>query len=554
MKVGCLTYVDSFTLRLLPSTQEQIADQTIEPDLHLVAQYDQEGVTFHQFSESESVRLSPSPTSRASIQTAALRQMADCDVDLYFLFDANVVYSPHYIESICEYLETSEFSANDSPFCLNLTHQQILSRSSAAAGRIVSDFHFVGGLDLSFEEKLKGQRLGCPGTFVMNRAAVDILLQEAPLHSQFNSDSVSAVWRQALLKHGVNITLVATPEPVCVFLGLLPEELARELDETRSIRSVRAESTQPVSVSIIVPTYNEGDWLYRTIQSISENSIDVSHEIIVVDDGCNDGSIERLAAFSKVRIVRSANPQSGVIAAKNLGAANAQGDYFCFVDSHMILPCGWLDSFYAASQKLGADALLTCNIKDFDRMEQLGLLENAQYGYTLANWKLGVSWHYYGQKKYSEPYKTPLCPGGMTFVSRTAFNRVRGFSSPMRKWGSEDVDFSLKNYCAGGQTYCVPDFFVFHYFKNTTTKKPTFSITYKQTAFNTLYLARTFFSVLDYQNVKRALRKTGNIDDIILEIEAGGFDDEIRQTRRAFVRGIESWREEFREELKGLQN
>ena len=59
-------------------------------------------------------------------------------------------------------------------------------------------------------------------------------------------------------------------------------------------------------VSIIIPNYNGGDLLYNCINSIYENISIKDFEIIVVDNGSTDNSINRVKSnFQNVEIISS---------------------------------------------------------------------------------------------------------------------------------------------------------------------------------------------------------------------------------------------------------
>lgn len=87
-------------------------------------------------------------------------------------------------------------------------------------------------------------------------------------------------------------------------------------------------------VSVVVPLFDAGPTVIRTLESIAAQTW--RHlEVIVVDDGSTDDGPARVAAFarrdSRVRLVSQAN--AGVAVARNRGAAEARGDYLAFVDA-----------------------------------------------------------------------------------------------------------------------------------------------------------------------------------------------------------------------------
>ena len=78
--------------------------------------------------------------------------------------------------------------------------------------------------------------------------------------------------------------------------------------------------------SVIIPTRNRPQYLMQAVESVTAQ-VNVSFEILIVDDG-NVG----LPAFTDTRIKILANNQRGPVQARNLGVANAKGDYIAFLD------------------------------------------------------------------------------------------------------------------------------------------------------------------------------------------------------------------------------
>jgi glycosyltransferase involved in cell wall biosynthesis len=83
--------------------------------------------------------------------------------------------------------------------------------------------------------------------------------------------------------------------------------------------------------SVIIPAYNSAATLARAIESVRAQSWP-AHEIIVVDDGSTDATAGIAGQFGDaVRLIRQ--PNSGVSAARNAGAAAASGNWLAFLDA-----------------------------------------------------------------------------------------------------------------------------------------------------------------------------------------------------------------------------
>lgn len=94
---------------------------------------------------------------------------------------------------------------------------------------------------------------------------------------------------------------------------------------------------QPSLFSIIMPTYNRGYIIWKTIQSIQQQ-VYPYWEIFIVDDGSNDNTKQVVAEFQKdPRIHYIYKPHSHVSDARNEGLKHVKGDFITYVDSDDIL-------------------------------------------------------------------------------------------------------------------------------------------------------------------------------------------------------------------------
>lgn len=82
-------------------------------------------------------------------------------------------------------------------------------------------------------------------------------------------------------------------------------------------------------VSVILPVYNGRRYLRPAIQSILNEELP-STEVMVVDDGSTDRSLDSIADLDVVKIRLEKN--SGQAAAQNIGVSNANGTFVTFLD------------------------------------------------------------------------------------------------------------------------------------------------------------------------------------------------------------------------------
>lgn len=84
--------------------------------------------------------------------------------------------------------------------------------------------------------------------------------------------------------------------------------------------------------SIVVPLWNSRDTLRETVASALAQSF-TDFELIIVDDGSTDGSLDALAGIDdpRLRIMHQTNEGAGV--ARNTGIAAAKADWIAFLDA-----------------------------------------------------------------------------------------------------------------------------------------------------------------------------------------------------------------------------
>jgi glycosyltransferase involved in cell wall biosynthesis len=84
------------------------------------------------------------------------------------------------------------------------------------------------------------------------------------------------------------------------------------------------------SISVVIPAFNAEHCISDAIQSVLDQTYEVS-EIIVADDGSSDNTSEVAARFAKTRVIKRSNGGPG--AARNTGISAASGEWIAFLDS-----------------------------------------------------------------------------------------------------------------------------------------------------------------------------------------------------------------------------
>lgn len=84
--------------------------------------------------------------------------------------------------------------------------------------------------------------------------------------------------------------------------------------------------------SIIVVTYNNADGLRRTLESIRQLDYP-DKEVVVVDGGSSDGSLQIIAHYQDIISMSVSEPDNGIYNAMNKGIKLVNGDYVVFMNA-----------------------------------------------------------------------------------------------------------------------------------------------------------------------------------------------------------------------------
>lgn len=169
-------------------------------------------------------------------------------------------------------------------------------------------------------------------------------------------------------------------------------------------------------ISVIVPTHNRRALLERKLRALERELGDF--EIIVVADGCADGTLDFLCGFNTRLDVQVLElPGLGAAAARNAGVRASSGKILLFSDDDVIPRSGWvLAHTNAHSQK---------NVVAVGRLElPAQLRDGASFLGPKALW-----WN---------------ATGANSSLSRALFDRAGGYDESFREYGGEDPDLGFR--------------------------------------------------------------------------------------------------------------
>src|SRR3990167_3356769 len=170
-----------------------------------------------------------------------------------------------------------------------------------------------------------------------------------------------------------------------------------------------------MKISIIITSYNQSQYLNSAIASVLDQTVK-AHEIIVIDDGSQDNSLEIARSYEGLGVKVISQVNKGLPSARNTGIMNATGDYLLFLDSDDMLLENAIEKITEIVEKTNAD-IISPSFKCFGLAQnEIILMENPTI----------------------EDFKTGNRVGYCSAVKREALLEVGGYSSKM-VFGYEDL-------------------------------------------------------------------------------------------------------------------
>lgn len=120
-------------------------------------------------------------------------------------------------------------------------------------------------------------------------------------------------------------------------------------------------------VSVIIPMYNREHIISRALDSVLAQTLD-GVEIIVVDDGSQDGSVDLVKQYQKkhdnIKLIQAQHGGPGP--ARNLGISHATGKYLAFLDSDDFIPENAYKVMYDMAEEKACDVVIGQHLRKID--------------------------------------------------------------------------------------------------------------------------------------------------------------------------------------------
>jgi len=212
-----------------------------------------------------------------------------------------------------------------------------------------------------------------------------------------------------------------------------------------------------LDISVIITTYNRKNELKDCLNSLTCQEYPKNqYEIIIVDDGSNDGTGELIKKLSKSHYLRYFYQKNkGWSSGRNLGIKQAKGTIVVFIDSDCLASPEWLRtvalSFKKAAKEVGGIGGPT--VTKFYKQNIVARVDQAILNYFINKFKKG-----------KEVLFLPTC--NLSF-KKEIFARIGNFDSDFDKEAGEDSEFCWRIIKNGYKLIYEPRMKVEHWQRNT---------------------------------------------------------------------------------------
>lgn len=197
-------------------------------------------------------------------------------------------------------------------------------------------------------------------------------------------------------------------------------------------------------ISIIIPTRNSSDSIASVMRPLLEE-LTPEDEVLVVDDGSNDGTRQKARELGAMVIDNVNNP--GAAGARNTGGEAASREWLLFVDSDAVAPSGWRGHLQ-------------------DRIDQDPSAVQATYSPRAKGGGAATFYkNYYYYYTFTRRIRSRFIEGCGTFffaVDRNRFCDLDGFDDMIPGATVEDADFAARLAGSGGSIMMAPEIEVLH--------------------------------------------------------------------------------------------
>lgn len=195
-----------------------------------------------------------------------------------------------------------------------------------------------------------------------------------------------------------------------------------------------------MKVAVVIPTLNEGDYIGPCLQSLRDHAADWISQVIVVDAGSSDGTVEIAANAGATVLIQARNT---IASQRNHGAAHTNAELLAFLDADCTIEPGWAENA----------------ISHFDDPEIVSAGAPPDIPDLQTSW-VQRTWCFIVRHPQSTVQDVAWMASANVWVRRTSFREIGGFDESLETCEDSDLGFRI---CELGRIVSDPSIRVRHH-------------------------------------------------------------------------------------------
>lgn len=203
------------------------------------------------------------------------------------------------------------------------------------------------------------------------------------------------------------------------------------------MNSERFSQNAQTSLSIIVPSKNESEHIYKVLTALKNLTLPFPVDITVVDNGSTDDTLQ-IALSTGVNVL--SHKEATISAVRNYGAKNSRGKHMAFIDADVLITDSWRSSIVSTLNSLNENPLQVIGAR-CHAATRSSFLDKYWFNRLLE-------------------YDAAYINSGNLITSRFLFENISGFDAILTT--AEDYDFCHRAKNAGAKITNNPELVSLH--------------------------------------------------------------------------------------------
>jgi len=269
--------------------------------------------------------------------------------------------------------------------------------------------------------------------------------------------------------------------------------------------------------SVIVLNWNGLEFLEGCLSSLEKQTIK-DYEIIFVDNGSSDKSVNYVSSNFTNVIIIELNENLGFCRANNKGFEYATGKYIAFLNNDTIVHKNWLESQINFLEKYPKYSFCSSKMLLMDNKE---IIDNVGTSFSTSGIGRKIGWMQKDVGQFEENQEVFGICGGAALLRKTLLDDIGVFDEDFFIIG-EDIDLSFRAQIAGYNGIYIPEAIVYHKVAPKRGNESDFSIYYSNRNLvwtliknmPTLLLLKYLLSIIFYHSfsvMKSIMRGKGSV-------------------------------------------